>query len=159
MKYILLFISLAFTQVHIAQTYPETLPEFEIFSLNGETFNQDQVKKGGYSYFIYYNPTCGHCVKAFKLLNLKSNQIKDTAVEIYTISANTVDLTEQFFEDNAPRLRELDNVHILRDDDYHFADTFGVGPFPSAYLYDEDFKLVKVLEGTAEVVLFINDLP
>ena len=159
MKYLLLIICLAFTQIHMAQTYPETLPEFEIFSLNGKTFDQDQVKKGSYSYFVYYNPTCGHCVNAFKLLNLKSDQIKDAEVEIYTISANTVEQTQQFFENQAPLLKDLKNIHILRDEDYRFADIFGVGPFPTAFLYDDSQNLVKVMEGTSQVVLFMNDLP
>ncbi|SDG47819.1 TlpA family protein disulfide reductase [Psychroflexus sediminis] len=159
MKYCFLFLALLTVQASFSQSELETLPEFNIFTLEGESFNQDDIKTGSSSYFIYYDPSCGHCVRAFKVLNLKSEQLKNADVQIYTVSAGTDYQTLTFFEEIAPRLKTLDNLHILKDRDYAFADIFFVGLFPSGYLYDEENKLVKTYEGEAEAVLFLNDLP
>jgi peroxiredoxin len=158
MKPIILFLSLIITQVSFAQDYPETLPEFEIFTLDGNTFNQNDIKKDTYSYFVYFDPTCGHCKTAFKLLNLKSEQIKNADIQVYPVSSNTKEETTMFFEKYAPNIQNLNNTQILIDDDYEFVDTFLVGIFPTAYLYDKDNKLVKVFKGSAQVVLFINEI-
>jgi peroxiredoxin len=158
MKNILLVFSLFITQSYIAQSHPERLVDFELYELNGETFSKENIKENSFNYFIYYNPTCGHCVDTFKVLNLKSDQIKKADVQIYTISANTEQLTRSFFEQHAPKLQNLVNVEILRDEDYKFADAFNVGPFPTAFLYNKNNKLIKVYEGTSEVVLFLNEI-
>ena len=158
MKPIILFLSLIITQVSFAQDYPELLPEFEIFTLEGNTFNQNDIEKDTYNYFVYFNPTCGHCKTAFKLLNLKSEQIKNAKVQLYPVSSNTEEETIEFFKQYAPNIQNLTNTKILLDDDYKFADAFFVGPFPTSFLYDKDNKLVKVFEGSDAVVLFLNEL-
>lgn len=157
MKYIILFFSLFFAQEQFAQL--ETLPEFNIVTLGGETFSQDDIKKDSNTFLIYFDPTCSHCKSAFKLLNLKSEQLKKANVQIYAVSGNTEQLTREFFKDIAPRLQNLDNLHRLIDLDYAFADAFQVGLFPSGYLYDEENNLIKTYEGVAETTLFLNDLP
>jgi hypothetical protein len=91
-------------------------------------------------------------------LNLKSEQIKNAKVKLYPVSANTEEETNKFFEQYAPNIQSLTNTQILRDDDNKFADAFFVGPFPTSYLYDKDNKLVKVFEGSDDVVLFLNEL-
>jgi thiol-disulfide isomerase/thioredoxin len=158
MKYIILFLSLIITQISFAQDYPESLPDFKIFTLEGNAFNQNNIEKDTYTYFVYFNPTCGHCKTAFKLLNLKSEQIKKTKVKLYPVSANTKEETNKFFKQYAPNIQSLTNTQILRDDDYKFADAFSVGPFPTSFLYDKNNKLVKVFEGGDDVVLFLNEL-
>ncbi|MBZ9627132.1 redoxin domain-containing protein [Psychroflexus sp. CAK57W] len=159
MKYIILIFSLFIAQEQMAQSDIETLPEFTIYTLEGESFTQDNIKKDSPSYFIYYDPSCGHCVRAFKRLNLKSEQLKKADVQIYTVSAGTKQQTLRFFEEIAPRLKTLENLHILKDRDYALADIFFVRLFPSGYLYDKENKLIKSYEGEAEAVLFLNDLP
>lgn len=159
MKYIILFFSLLIAQDFVGQNELETLPEFDIVTLEGESFSQDNIKKDSQSFFIYFDPTCGHCIQAFKLLNVKSEQLKNANVQIYTVSGSTTEQTRNFFKDIAPRLKSLDNLHFLKDLDYAFADAFQVGSFPSGYLYDKENKLVKTYEGTIETILFLNDLP
>jgi thiol-disulfide isomerase/thioredoxin len=158
MKYIILFLSLIITQAGFAQDYPESLPDFKIFTLEGNTFNQNDIEKDTYTYFVYFNPTCGHCRTAFKLLNFKSEQIKKAKVKLYPVSANTEEETNKFFKQYAPNIQNLANTKILIDDDYTFADAFSVGPFPTSFLYDKNNKLVKVFEGGEDVVLFLNEL-
>lgn len=158
MKYIILFFSLLVAQEHIAQNKLEILPEFDIVTLEGESFSQNNIKKDSQSFFMYYDPSCGHCIQAFKLLNLKSDQLKEADVQIYTVSGSTSEQTQKFFEEIAPKLKNLDNLHILKDKDYAFADAFQVGMFPSGYLYDKENKLMTTYEGTSETLLFLNDL-
>lgn len=158
MKYIVLIFSIFIAQVTIAQDYPKVLPEFEIFKLNGDSFNKDDLKKDTYSFFIYFNPECGHCKTAFKTLNLKAEQIKNVSVTLYPVSANTEEITTKFFEELAPQIKALQNIEILRDDNFKFADAVFVGGYPTSYLYDKNNKLVKVYNGTSETILFLNDI-
>ena len=158
MKYIIIFLSLFIAQVSSAQDYPETLPDFKVFTLEDDFFSKDDLIKDKYTLFIYFNPDCGHCQTTFKTLNIKAEQIKDADVVLYPISTSTVQKTIDFFDLYSPNIEALDNIEILRDDDFKFADAFFVGGYPTSYLYDKNNKLVKVYNGSAEVILFLNDL-
>lgn len=158
MKYLILLLSLVFTQLSVAQDYPESLPDFKVFTLDGEIFTKDDLKKDKYTLFIYFNPECGHCQTTFKTLNIKAEQIKGADVVLYPISTNTVQKTTDFFDLFSPNIKALDNIKILRDDNFKFADTFFVGGYPTSYLYDKNNKLVKVYNSSAETILFLNDL-
>lgn len=158
MKYLVLILNIFFVQASLAQDYPEILPKFEIFKLNGDTFTKEDVQNETYSMFIYFNPECGHCKTAFEALNLKAEQIKDANVVLYPVSANTEEITVKFFDELAPQIGALQNIEILRDDDFKFADALFVGGYPTSYLFDKNNKLVKVYNGTSETVMFLNDI-
>lgn len=158
MKYLILFVSILITNITLAQDYPETIPDFEIFALDGDAFTNEDVQTKHFSLFIYFNPECGHCKTTFKKLNLKADKIKGANVVLYPVSANTEEKTANFFKELSPNLVALENIKILRDIDFKFADTFFVGGYPTSYLYDKNHKLVKVYNGTTETVAFLKDL-
>lgn len=158
MKYAFLFLALITIQLSFGQGYPQKLLDFEILTLEGDKFTKDQVQKNSYTYFIYFSPTCGHCQDAFKFLNLKADQIENAGVQVYTVSSNTEGETTKFFNTYASKIQQLDNIHILRDINFKFAEKFNVVAFPTSFLFDEDQNLVKVFEGASEVLLFLNEL-
>jgi len=158
MKYCFLFLALLSFQINFAQDFPSTLPDFEVFTLEEEPFTQDQVKKNTYIYLIYFSPTCGHCQDAFKFLNLRAEKIGKAEVQLYPVSSNTTKETLKFFDIYAPKIQNLSNVHILRDNDFKFAEKFGVAFFPTSFLYDQDGELVKVYEEASEILFFLNEL-
>jgi len=158
MKYIILILSVLATQASVAQDYPEVIPDFEIFTLNGDVFTNENVQNETYSLFIYFNPECGHCKTTFEALNLKAEKIKEANVTLYPVSANTEEITTKFFKELIADLYALENMKVLRDDDYKFADMFFVSGYPTSYLYDKNNKLVKVYDGTSETVAFMEDL-
>lgn len=158
MKYSFLFLALLAAQLNFAQDYPDKLLDFEILTLEGDKFSKEQVQKDSYTYFIYFSPTCGHCQNAFKFLNLKADQIENADVQIYPVSSNTEKETMKFFNTYASKIQNLENVHILRDIDFKFADKFDVVAFPTSFLYDKNHHLVKVFESSSEVLLFLKEL-
>lgn len=158
MKYCFLFLAFITIQTSFGQDYPKNLPDFDVLTLDGDKFSKEQVQKESYTYFIYFSPTCGHCQDAFKFLNLKADQIKTADVQIYPVSSNTERETTKFFNTYASKIQNFDNIHILRDIDFKFAETFDVASFPTSYLYDQDNNLVKVFEGASEVLLFLKEL-
>ncbi|NBC58200.1 MAG: redoxin domain-containing protein [Bacteroidetes bacterium] len=158
MKNLILFIALISTCAIIAQDYPQSLPEFEIWNQNNEKFSQDDVSTESYSYFVYFNPTCGHCQTAFKTLNLHVDKLKNARVKLYPVSTKNQKETLEFFKGFAPKLLDLNNIQILLEDDYKFADVFFVGSYPTAYLYDKQQKLVKVYNGEGEIMAFLDEI-
>ena len=139
MKNIILLLSLTFTQFFFAQDYPKTLPDFEINTIESNSFNQNDVTTETYSYFVYFNPNCGHCKTAFKTLNLHVEKLKNAEVKLYPVSAKNQKETQEFFNSFGPKLLGLKNIQILIDDGYKFADAFFVGAYPtSSYLYDKN---------------------
>lgn len=157
-RLILIFIAVFSTSVIYAQDYPKTLPNFEIFTQNSEVFSQDDVSIERYSYFVYFNPTCGHCQTAFKTLNLHAGDLKSVEFTLYPVSTQNNKETKAFFKDYAPKLLSLDNMQILLDDNYKFADAFFVGGYPTAYLYDKQQKLVNVYNGEDEIMAFLDEI-
>jgi len=158
MKYIFFIIGLFVAQIALSQDYPKSLPDFEIFNQSNEVFNNTDVSTDTYSYFVYFNPTCGHCQTAFKTLNLHVEDLKNDEFKIYPVSAKGDKETQAFFENYAPKLLLLENMQILLDDDYKFADAFFVGGYPTAYLYDKNQKLVKVYNGEGEIMAFLEEI-
>lgn len=142
----------------LAQDYPKTLPNFEIFTQDNQVFSQDDVDNETYSYFVYFNPDCGHCQTAFKTLNLKVDSLRDIDVKLYPVSAKNERKTLAFFDNYAPKLMKLKNMQILLDDNFNFADTFFVGAYPTSYLYDKNQKLVKVFNGADEIMEFLDEV-
>jgi len=153
--FLLAVISLQFT---FAQGYPETLPDFEVYTLEDEAFTKEDLQSNTFIHFIYFSPTCGHCQDAFKFLNLKADQIQSAEVQLYLISANTTQLTNEFFDLYAPKIKELGNIHMLKDKDYKFAELFDVVAFPTSFLYRDDHSLVDVFEGASEATLFLKEV-
>ena len=158
MKYCFLFLALLSFQINFAQEYPETLPDFNLITLEEDAFTREDVKENDYSYFIYFSPTCGHCIDAFKFLNLKASQVEKANVQVYPVSTNTKKLTLKFFDDYASKIFNLKNVFVTRDEDFRFAELMNVVSFPTSFLYDKNGNLVKVFEGEAEILLFLNEL-
>jgi len=158
MKYIILVFSILITNLSQAQDYPKTLPDFEIFALNGDSFTNEDVQTKHFSLFIYFNPECGHCKTTFEALNLKVEDIKNAKVTLYPVSANTEEKTANFFKEISPDLKALQNIKVLRDIDFKFADLFFVAGYPTSYRYDKDNHLIKVYNGTTETVAFLDDL-
>ena len=158
MNYCFFFLALLGFQLNFAQEYPKNLPDFELITLEEETFTQSELEGSSYSYFIYFSPTCGHCIDAFKFLNLKASKVGEADVQLYPVSTNTKELTLNFFDEHASKIFDLENVFVLRDEDFKFAELMNVASFPTSFLYDNSGKLVKVYEGEAEILLFLNDL-
>lgn len=160
MKKIILLTTLITASVTFAQDYPKSLPDFKIQDLEKQSFNQNNVTADTFSYFIYFNPTCGHCQTAFKTLNLHVDKLKDknSAFKLYPVSAKDAKDTKAFFKNYAPNLLSLDNMQVLLDDNNKFADTFFVGGYPTSYLYDKNQKLVKVINGADNILSFLEEI-
>ncbi len=158
MKKITLLIALISTSIFFAQDYPKSIPDFEILSQSNEKFSQEDISTDTYSYFVYFNPTCSHCKTAFKTLNLHVADLKNAEFKLYPVSAKNDKKTQEFFQDYAPKLLALNNMQILLDDNYKFADAFFVGGYPTAYLYNKQQKLVKVYNGENEIMKFLDEI-
>ncbi|WP_019037510.1 TlpA family protein disulfide reductase [Psychroflexus tropicus] len=158
MRYCFLLITFLSFQINLAQEYPETLPDFNLITLEEDAFTREEVKENDYSYFIYFSPTCGHCIDAFKFLNLKATQVEKANVQVYPVSTNTKELTLNFFDKHASKIFDLENVFVTRDEGFRFADLMNVVSFPTSFLYDSNGKLIKAYEGEAEILLFLNDI-
>lgn len=146
------------TPAILAQDHPDSLPDFKIFDLDNEVFTQDDVSSDTYVFFIYFNPTCGHCETAFKTLNLRAEDLMSSEFILYPVSAKNSEETQAFFKSHAPKLLTLENMQILIDDNYKFADAFFVRSYPNAYLYNKRQELVNVYNGEEEIMNFLDDI-
>lgn len=151
-KLIYLILSIFLFQPLTAQEKAEVIPNFSIFSEDGSVFTDKDLVKDKNLVFIYFNPSCGHCKTAFKTLNTNYQNMIIEDVYIYPVSAGTVAETKAFFKDLAPNLISLENIEIIYDEDYRFADAFFVGGFPQTFLYNQDRKLIDSYPGEAKVL-------
>ncbi len=131
---------------------PKEMPEFSIFAEDGSVFTDKDLAKNKDIVFIYFNPTCGHCKTAFKTLNINHKILDIKKLKIYPVSAGTVEETTVFFKELAPNLLKLDNMEVIYDEDYRFADAFSVGVFPHSFLYDKKGKLIDSFPGEQKII-------
>jgi len=135
----------------MAQTVPQTIPEFKFQSLQGtQAFTNANLKSAKYIIFNFYDPGCGHCQKMGAGISKNIDKLNNT--QIYFISMNDKEFIDGFINMHTPELKGKANVTFLRDPAVDFIPKFNPSNFPSLYVFDgKTKKLLKHLDGEEDV--------
>jgi peroxiredoxin len=156
-SYFFLFALLLLSSSIKAQQIVEDLPSFFLKDIEGNMFTNEDMADDKNAYIVYFNPECSHCETAFKILNKNYESLDLKNMTFYAVAANTKEKTQTFFKDLAPKLLKLSNLKILLDEDFVFANAFGVGSYPSIYYYDIKSKEMQHYEGYGDVLTPLNN--
>ncbi|MBS7333625.1 TlpA family protein disulfide reductase [Faecalibacter bovis] len=157
MKSIFTFLFVAcFSVFTFAQTnlpeheYPSTMPAFQFVKIKGEgIFDSKDLKKNKTTIIGLVSPECIHCLLSLEHLNNNFEKLKDVNIVLVTEYSK-----EEFYNKInalAPNFYSANNVEILQDSDYEFAEKFKPLTIPTFYLYNKKGELITVKRGSVEV--------
>lgn len=152
-----LFVSLLINFNLSAQEKPQSLPKFAIQDADGNAFSEKDLAHNKYIVFVYFNPTCPHCQRAFKTLNENVAKLDNNMV-VYGVTVGDKGNSLFFMKKYAPVLNEQSNFKILMEKDRAFATVFGVERYPSIYLYSPDKKLLSFEQDEKKTLSFLEKI-
>jgi hypothetical protein len=128
-------------------------PSFTFTTLDNKPFNSSDIKSGPIL-LIRFHPECEHC--QYEISELFKSIIPTTGIKIIMISSAPVDTVTKFL--NNYKYKNYSSVIPLLDLSYTFEEIFGRSSIPSNYIYNEELKLVKILEGEVKIETLLKYL-
>lgn len=131
------------------------LPAFNILLPDSTTiFNTYNIPKGSVSALVLFDPNCKHCKWSTAALVKAMDSVKD--VQFYFVtSLHDMGLLRSFYDEYG--LGKYKNIKIVgRDIEFFFIDHYKVLRLPDVVLYDENKKLITLLEGDFSATTIYN---
>lgn len=130
------------------------IPQFSYQNINGDFFNNQNLKKNTPIIFIYFNTECEYCNEETQLI--KENIVGFKNFQLIFISLEKAELIQKFAQNH--QLTNYDNVHFLCDSKVTFASTFDASSIPCMILYDKNHKLIEKIKGQTKPEILIKRL-
>lgn len=130
----------------------QSLPSLIGYSINGTATNIQDLSSGNATVVIYFSPDCEHC--QYEASALKKNIASFHRVQIIMITRAGPDEIKAF--EKSYGLYGIPFIHFLWDRDDLFSKTFGTMEFPSIFVYNKDYKLVKRYIGETKIAAIVK---
>lgn len=121
----------------------QTIPEFELQTLDSIPFTNANLKLNVNTIFIYFNSECDFCQHEAKSISDNLNEFK--TVQFVFISIEDIDIIKQF--SIKYKLNNKPNITFLYDNSSAFTTQFGAQSIPYILIYDSNQKLIKKHKG------------
>jgi len=142
MKYIFktLVLLLLVSATVSAQGPAKTIPEFNFFKLNKNSFTNKDLAPGKMLFFVFFDADCDHCQQAVQYLDKHYQDFKKAA--IYLITLDSLETINRFMAKYGSGLKDKKNVTLLQDPQYEFMRKFRPRKYPSMFLYSAKKELI-----------------
>lgn len=121
----------------------ELIPEFEILTLQQQSFTKDNLKPNTNTIFIYFNSECEFC--QHEAQSIASNLDKFKNVQFIFVSTESNTTIQQFSEQY--NLNNQQNITFLYDSLDTFSSQFNASSIPYILIYDKNQKRIKKHKG------------
>lgn len=121
----------------------QTVPEFELQTLDNITFTNANLKPNLNTIFIYFNSECDFCQHEAKSINDNLNDFKN--VQFIFVSTEDIATIKQFSKEH--KLNNKPNITFLYDNSSHFATQFNAQSIPYILIYNQNNQLIKKQNG------------
>jgi len=129
------------------------LPSFTFKTLSGETFSDAMITPGFSRLVInHFQPDCEYCQDMTGKLRDGRSLLGNTRVIMIT-EADSSEV--QAFVDKY-RLKDRDDILVLRGPALGFYNRFGTGASPCFFVYDQDRRLTKRILGETPIEHLIH---
>ena len=121
----------------------QTIPEFELQTLDSIHFINANLEPNLNTIFIYFNSECDFCQHEAKSISDNLNQFK--TVQFIFVSTQDIATIKQFSEEY--KLYNKPNITFLYDNSSHFATQFNAQSIPYILIYNQNNELIKKQNG------------
>jgi len=123
------------------------IPAFKLKTLQGNFFTNEDLKQNVPIVFLYFNSNCDFCQEETE--EIVSNIKKLDNIQIIFISNEPIPQIMAFQQKN--KLDNYNNVSILHDFDYKFAELFGLKTVPTSFIYNKNGVFLNKNDGPSTV--------
>ncbi|MFP4022879.1 MAG: peroxiredoxin family protein [Thiohalospira sp.] len=133
----------------------KTIPDFEFLDINSnKNFTKQQLNKKKPVLFVYFNSECDHCSYEMQQISYFIKDFNHT--QIVLISIEEPEIIKAFVKKY--NFLNQSNVIVLHDKTLNFEKIFGNCPFPTTFIYDRNWELVKQFKGEVKVEALLKYL-
>lgn len=116
----------------------QTIPKFELKTLDSIPFTNSNLKPDLNTIFIYFNSECDFCHHEAKSISQNLNQFK--TVQFVFVSTEAIDTIKQFSKEY--KLNNQPNITFLYDNAFHFTNQFNAQSIPYILIYNKNNELI-----------------
>ena len=122
----------------------ETIPDFSFNNIaTQQLFTNKNLNPDKNKLIIYFNSTCDLCGYEAKSIQEEIDQF--STVQILFISDEEIEEIQKFGIDHG--LTEIENVHVLQDQNYLFANQLHISSTPFLLFYNKNNQLITSHKG------------
>jgi peroxiredoxin len=121
----------------------QTIPNFELKTLENVSFSNANLKQNIPTIFIYFNTECDYCHHEAKSISQSLNKFKD--VQFIFVSTENIEIIKQFSEKY--NLNNHNKTTFLYDSNYSFSSKFNANSIPYILIYNKKQELIKKHNG------------
>ncbi|WP_159948207.1 TlpA family protein disulfide reductase [Polaribacter septentrionalilitoris] len=121
----------------------QTIPKFELKTLENFTFTNSDLKQNTSTIFIYFNSDCDFCHHEAKSISQNLNKFKN--VQFVFVSFEQTEAIKKFAE--LHKLNNQENIIFLEDKKGDFSIQFNANSIPYILIYNQKNELVKKHKG------------
>jgi thiol-disulfide isomerase/thioredoxin len=129
-----------------------TIPPFTLLKADSTSLTREDLPKHKKTLFIYFSPTCEHCLLQFDSLLANMSKFKD--IQILMATYQPLEEMKNFY--NEKHIAAYKNIQMGRDTKFFFPPFFKMNNLPFLALYDDKGKLVTVFEGTTKIPFLLE---
>lgn len=130
----------------------KTIPQFEYLNINGDIFDNRNLKAKTPTIFIYFNTECEFCNEEATMI--EQNISKFNNVQLVFVSFEKPSAISEFAKTH--KLLNHDNVYFLSDSKAAFATTFDVKSLPCLVLYNKNQQLIEKIKGQTKAETLLD---
>jgi len=129
--------------------YP-TIPAFNILLIDSTTiFNTYNIPSGKPTVLMFFDPDCKHCKATTRMICEKMDSLKDIQFYIFT-ARHDMSMIQNYYKKF--HLADYPNIKAVgMDTEFFFFSYYGVHYVPDLAVYDENKKLIKLLDASCTV--------
>lgn len=121
----------------------QTIPKFELRTLDSISFTNQNLKPKTPTVFIYFNSECDYCHHEAESISQNLNSFKN--VQFIFVSTEKIETIKQFSKKY--KLHNQPNITFLYDNDYLFTRNFNANSIPYILIYNKENNLIKKQSG------------
>lgn len=121
----------------------QTIPKFELETLDSISFTNQNLKPNLSTIFIYFNSDCDFCHHEAESISQNLNKFED--VQFIFVSFEETKAIKKFAE--LYKLNSEENIIFLEDKKGEFSTIFNASSIPYILIYNQNYKLIKKHNG------------
>ena len=129
-----------------------TIPPFTLLKADNTTLTREDLPKYKKTLFMYFSPTCDHCLLQTDSLLANMSKFKD--IQILMATYEPLEAMKNFYDEK--HIATYKNIQIGRDTKFFFPPFFKMNNLPFLAVYDDKGKLVTVFEGITKIPFLLE---
>jgi peroxiredoxin len=125
----------------------QTIPEFELFTLDQQPFTKANLKPNLNTIFIYFNSDCDFC--HYEAQNISDNLDSFKNEQFVFVSTESIEVIQNFSKQY--NFYNQQNITFLYDNISLFSSQFDATSIPYVLIYDKNQQLIKKHKGQLNV--------